>query len=327
MSDNAIVAVADVGREQIYQLAEAASQYAQAGMAESTRRSYGSSWRDFTSWCASVGACALPAEATTVALYLTARAPNLAVSTLARHVSAIAAAHAAAGLPPPAHPDLSRVWAGIKRSHGRPARKKRGLVVADLRKVLRKIPQDLRGQRDRAILLVGFAGAFRRGELAKLSLPGASDRRAPIAQFLSEGLEIQFAQTKGDQEGRGGVVAVPFGKEICAVAALEAWIRAAGITAGPIFRAVDRHGRVGAAAISDKAVADVVKARCQAAGFDPAAFAGHSLRRGLITSAARAGAAPDVLQSHARHARFDTTRAYIEEGDRFRRNAVGKVGL
>jgi integrase len=130
----------------------------------------------FASWCASVGLTALPAEATTVALYLTARARSHAVSTLALHLAAIAASHQAAGLPPPAHPDLDRVWAGIRRTHGRPPRKKRALVVEDLRRALAKLPATLTGIRDRALILVGFAGALRRSELAALTLDGEQRR-------------------------------------------------------------------------------------------------------------------------------------------------------
>lgn len=318
--------VAVAGRSTLPQLAEAARAYASAGIGNSTRRTYGSAWRAFTSWCASVGVEPLPAEAAQVALYLTARAPILAVSTLARHLAAIAAAHAAAGLPPPAHPDLLRVWAGIKRTHGRPPRKKRALITEDLRRAIAKLPATRTGIRDRAILLVGFTGALRRSELAALTLEG--DGAGSVrAVFVAAGLEVHLDRSKGDQTGNGAIVAIPYGRKLCAVSALQAWLAAAAITSGPIFRAIDRHGGISGAAISDKTVANVVKAACQRAGLDPAAFAGHSLRSGLLTSAAEKGAAPDVLQAHARHAKFDTTAGYIQSVDRFRRNAAGKVGL
>jgi site-specific recombinase XerD len=322
----AIVPVAERGRAQLPQLVEAARDYAAAGMADGTRRTYGSAWRSFTSWCASVGREPLPAEAATLALYLTARAPILAASTLARHLAAIAAAHAAAGLPPPAHPDLARVWAGIKRTHGRPARKKRALVVEDLRRVIAKLPATNAGIRDRALLLVGFAGALRRSELAALTLPGPCEGNVR-AVFVAGGLEIHLDRAKGDQAGKGAIVAIPYGRKLCAVAALQAWLTAAQIVAGPVFRAIDRHGRIAAEAISGKTVANVVKAAAERVGLDPAALAGHSLRSGLLTSAAEKGAAPEVLQAHARHSKFDTTAGYIQSVDRFRRNAAGKVGL
>jgi len=322
VADIALPAVA--GRTDLIQLGESLRAYADAGVSAGTRRSYESSWRTFASWCASVGVEPLSAEASHLALFVTARAPHTAVATLARDLAAIAWAFRAAGISPPAHPDLDRVMQGIRRTHGRPPRKKRALVVEDLRRVLAKLPDGLAGKRDRALLLVGFAGALRRSELAALAIGGANSY--PIrADFVPHGLEIHIARAKGDQEGRGAIVAIPYGKRICAVAALQAWLDAAEIRSGPIFRAVDRHGRVSSAAISDRAIADVVKAAAKRVGLDPAMFAGHSLRSGLLTSAAEKGAAPDVLQGHARHAKFDTTRGYIQAGDRFRRNAAGKV--
>jgi len=322
VADNALPAV--VGRTDLIQLGESLRTYAEAGVSAGTRRSYESSWRTFASWCASVGVEPLSAEAKHLALYVTARAPHSAVATLARDLAAIAWAFRAAGISPPAHPDLDRVMAGIRRTHGRPPRKKRALVLEDLKRVLAKLPSTRAGIRDRALLLVGFAGALRRSELAALSLPGPGATDV-VAQFVGGGLEIHVARAKGDQEGRGAIVAIPYGKRICAVAALQAWLDAAEIRSGPVFRAVDRHGRVGAVAISDRAIADVVKAAAKRVGLDPAMFAGHSLRSGLLTSAAEKGAAPDVLQGHARHSKFDTTRGYIQAGDRFKRNAAGKV--
>lgn len=328
MTDQAIAPIATVGRTEIISLAEEARDYAAMAMAANTRRAYAADWRSFSSWCASVDQTALPAAAATLALYLTARAPKLTVTTLARHLAAIRAAHKLAGHAVPSSPELDLVWNGIKRQHGRPPRKKRGLVTDDLKKVVKRLPDSLAGKRDRALLLVGFAGALRRSELAPLALQaGAADPAVVRCEFVSEGLEIHIARAKGDQLGTGAVVAIPFGKSICPVAALRAWLQAAGITAGPVWRSIDRHGRLLETAIGEKAVARIIKRACQRAGFDPDGFAGHSLRRGLITSAARGGASPEMLMRQARHKRFDTTMAYIEEADRFRKNAAGKAGL
>lgn len=310
------------------QLVQEALDYAQAGVAPNTARAYGSDWADFTSWCASVGAAPLPAAATTVALYLTARAQTLAVSTLARRLAAIKAAHRKAGHAEPGSSELELVWSGIRRTRGRPPRKKRGLGVADLEAVVAALPATLTGGRDRAVLLVGFASALRRSELAAMSLagPGSAGRQV-VVEILAEGLLIEVRRAKGDQEGRGAPVAVPFGRRICPVAALRAWLDAAQIREGPVFRPVDRHGRVGCEALSDRSIAEIVKRACHAAGYDPRDFAGHSLRRGFITAAHRGGAAPDALMRHARHAKFETTLAYIEEAERFRNSAAGKAGL
>jgi integrase len=173
---------------------------------------------------------------------------------------------------------------------------------------------------------VGFAGALRRSELAAMTLDGA-DAGDVWARFVSGGLEVHLDRSKGDQIGSGAIVAIPYGRKLCPVSALQAWLSAASITSGPVFRAIDRHGRIATTAITDKTVANVVKSACARVGLDPAVFGGHSLRSGLLTSAAEKGAAPEVLQAHARHAKFDTTSGYIQAGDRFRRNAAGKVGL
>lgn len=330
MTGKAISPIAEIGREvpDQHQLVWAAKEYAEADMALGTRRAYGSSLRSFTSWCASVGIeKPIPAEAAHVALYLTALAPTRSVSTLARHLAAIAAFHRQAGLAPPASPALNRIWAGIRRTHGRPPRKKRALVIEDLRRVLAKLPATSAGTRDRALLLVGFAGALRRSELAILSVEG-EDAGDVYCRFVSGGLEVHILRSKGDQLGEGAVLAIPYGRKDCPVSALQAWIKAAEIRSGPIFRAVDRHGRLGDVAMSEQAVADVVKRSVARAGFDPTLFAGHSLRSGLITSAARAGATPYRLQRHARHARGDTTLGYIQDAESFDQgNVAGKVRL
>jgi integrase len=256
-------------------------------------------------------------------MYLTARAPTLAASALAQHLSAIRTRHRTEGHPPPSHPNLDEVWAGIKHTHGRPPRKKRGLLTADLRRILDRMPDRLVDARNRAILLVGFAGAFRRGELASLSLTGSAVR----AVFVSEGLEIHFDRSKGDQEGRGAILAIPFGVKTCPVAALQAWLKAAQIRTGPVFRSIDRHGNLGKRALSDRTVANIVKAGVGSIGLDPSEYSGHSIRRGPITQAHRNGATLDQLQAYARHSRGDVTRGYIEEADRFKTTAAGKTGL
>ncbi len=319
MTGHDLVPLTPAALPQITSLAEAAADYADGAMAANTRRAYESDFADFASWCASVDAVPLPAAAALIALYLTARAPTHAVSTLARRLAAINAAHDREGLPRPRGAVLTDTWTGIRRKHGRPPLKKRGLLTDDLVKVARKLPDTLAGKRDRAVLALGFAAALRRSELAVLSL----DAVAPVrAVFVANGLEIHIAKSKGDQLGKGAVVAVPFGKRLCPVGALRDWLAAAGIRNGPVWRSIDRHGRMSETPIGGKAVAGIVKRAVAGTSLNPDDFAGHSLRRGLITSAAHGGASPEVLMRHARHARFDTTREYIEEADRFRNNAA-----
>jgi integrase len=219
------------------------------------------------------------------------------------------------------------VWSGIRRTHGRPPRKKRGLKTEDLKRLLKKLRPGLTGIRDKALLLTGFAGALRREELAALSLNDVGEIRLEFVP--ADGMLIHVGRAKGDQEGRGSVLAVPYGRSAatCPVSAVRAWLEAAGIAGGPVFREVDRHGRIGDVAIGGKAVARIVKTCCARAGLPPADFAGHSLRRGMITSAHRGGTALPELKQHSRHKRVETVLGYIEDADRFASSAAGRAGL
>ena len=192
---------------------------------------------------------------------------RVAVSTLARRLAAIRRAHRAAGKPIPESEALQAIWAGIQRQHGQPPEKKRALVTEDLRAVVRKCPETLAGVRDRALLLLGFAGALRRSELAAIALPSQckNNALAPSAVtlvFVRGGLELHIARSKGDQLGEGAIVGVPLGKtKLCPVAAVKAWLAASQVCDGPMFRSVDRHGRVGETGLSGGAIALIVKRR------------------------------------------------------------------
>jgi site-specific recombinase XerD len=317
-------AVAKLDAAAVRTLAEEAQSYAELGRAANTRRAYGSDWADFSGWCASVGAVPLPAEAATLALYLTARAPTHAASTLARRLAAIRTAHREAGHAPPDHGDLRRVWSGIRRAHGRPPRKKRALVTEDLKRAIDKTPTNLAGLRDRAVLLFGFASALRRSELASLELGGGTNE----LRFVAGGAELWLGRSKGDQEGHGQLIAVPYGKtKYCPVRSVEAWLQASGVKRGPVFRSIDRHGHLGIVALSGQAIATIVKAAADRVKLDPAVFAGHSLRAGLVTSALGRNVGLADVQRQTRHAKVDTLLGYDREAQLFKRNAAGKVGL
>jgi integrase len=183
------------------------------------------------------------------------------------------------------------------------------------------LPDKLIGVRDRALLLVGFAGAFRRSELVSLDVGDVEIRR--------EGLLVTLRRSKTDQEAAGREVAIPYGSnpDTCPVRALEAWLEASGIADGPLWRAVDKGGRLQPGRLSDKAVALVVKKRAEAAGLDPDLYAGHSLRAGLATAAAAAGASERSIMEQTGHKSVQTVRRYIRRGTQFRDNAAGMVGL
>lgn len=175
------------------------------------------------------------------------------------------------------------------------------------------IPDTMAGKRDRAMLLLGFAGAFRRSELAALNVEDLT--------FGANGVDVLIRRSKTDQEGAGKTVAVPHGTHLLPVQALQAWLAAADITQGPIFRAVSRSGTVGTDAITGHTVANVVKRYAELAGLDVAGFSGHSLRAGIVTSAADRGADLNRIMDVSRHVDPRTVRTYIRRADRYKDHA------
>ncbi len=304
-------------------LDDRAREYILHAKAANTVNAYQSDWADFTRWCAAYTLPPLPADAKTVARYLTDLASRAKVSTLQRRLSAINGAHEAKGFPRFSVRDepLKSVWAGIRRVHGVAQQGKAPAVTADIQAMVAKIPDSLGGLRDRALLLLGFAGAFRRSELVGL--------RYEDVQFTGDGLTIWVRHSKTDQEGRGRKVGIPYGshRPTCPVRSVQAWLAASGIAEGPLFRSVNRHGQLQSAALSDKAVALIVKRWAAAAGLDASQYAGHSLRAGLATSAAQAGVPERVIMAQTGHKSTDMVRKYIRAGSLFRENAAAEVGL
>jgi site-specific recombinase XerD len=171
---------------------------------------------------------------------------------------------------------------------------------------------DLKGLRDRALLLIGFAGALRRSELVALNIEDIEE--AP------DGIKITIRHSKTDQEGAGQTIAIPFGKIACPVAALKEWIAAAGIGSGALFRSVNRYGKVGER-LTDQSVSDVVKEHAERLRLDPKQFAGHSLRAGFLTSAASRGASIFKMMDVSRHRSVDTLRGYVRDAELFKDHA------
>jgi integrase len=297
--------------------------YLDSARARNTIRGYASDWKQFQRWCAWRGVVDLPASPETIALYISENAGRLKAATLQHHLAAITKAHRAAGLSGPTRDNMlvSETMKGIKRIHGCAIVQKRPVLTEDLRMMLRMLANNTLGVRDRALLLIGFAGAFRRSELVALDL-------ADIA-FTVEGLLITLRRSKSDQEGEGRQIAIPRGahEETCAVRALKAWIEAAAIVEGPIFRPVDRHGRIAERRLSAAAVALVVKRHVGAAGLMPEFFAGHSLRAGFVTSAARAGEPERRIMRQTGHKSVEMVLRYVRQANVFTDNAALALGL
>ena len=320
-------------------MAERARDYAGQAKAPNTVRAYEADWRSFSAWCSAKSLTAMPAAPATVLLYLTDHAGVLKVSTLQRRLSAIRQAHEYAGHELVTTARAFRdTWTGIRKAHGAPPTQKAAAVIADIRRAVEHLPDTRIGARDRALLLVGFAGALRRSELAALEVT-QRDGAGWIEQTTG-GLVLHLARTKADQVAAGEEIGVPYGShpETCPVRAYKAWIDETGITTGAAFRAIDKAGRVGSSALSDKSVANVIKAAIGGAALASglsaekasemaARYAGHSLRAGLATTAAEANVPGHLIQRQMRHKRFDTTTRYIRKGQIFKQNAAAMVGL
>jgi integrase len=290
------------------------SVFVRDSLAPNTQRAYISDLTEFERWGGSI-----PASIETVAAYLAARADALAIATLTRHLASVSKAHEARGLPNPTRSELVRVtMRGIKRTRRCAQREAKPLLRDDLLLVLDAMGDGVKATRDRALLLIGFAGALRRSELVALDVFDI--------EHVRRGIVLHLRRSKTDQDGRGHKIAIPYGRtRWCPVAALEAWLAASEITEGAIFRPVDRHGRVHNARLSSEAVSLVVRERAAAAGLDATGYSGHSLRAGLATSAAHAGVPGWRIKAQTRHASDAMLSRYIREGELFTENAAGAL--
>ncbi len=311
--------------EQAIELAEIAADardFVAASRAQNTTRVYRTGWAQFTAWCDEHRVVALPAGPETVACYVANLAKIAKPSTIDLRLAAISAAHRAAGHDSPTKEEAVRlVRRGVRRTLGTVQRQVRPVTVPELRTMLEGLGTDPAGCRDRALLLLGFAGALRRSELVGLDVADVTEG--------TDGLTVRLRCSKTDQEGAGRTVGVPYGSNpaTCPVRAWRAWLEVSGITGGAAFRPVDRHGHIGPTRLSGQAVALVLKRHTARAGLDPGDVAGHSLRAGLATAAAAAGVPERVIVEQTGHRGTVMLRRYIREGSLFRENAASAVGL
>jgi integrase len=320
-------------------LAGQARTYAAAKDSANTARAYASDWRQFESWCRRQGLDAGVPDAQIVGLYLAAeiarRGPGgkpITVSTLERRLAAVTAHYRSAGAPlDRGDRHIVDVLAGIRRTHGRPPRQKEAVLAKDVLDMVATLDQTLRGLRDRAILLMGFAGGLRRSEIVGLDLgPDQTLDGTGWIEMLAEGLLLHI---KGKTGWR--VVEVGRGSSACRcpVAALETWIRLGRLAHGAVFRRVLRENSgVGPDRLNDRHVARLVQRAALAAGVRGdlpegeryLAFAGHSLRAGLASSAE---VDERYVQGQLGHASAEMTRRYQRRRDRFRVNLTKAAGL
>ena len=297
-------------------VSDQARQFIRDRHASATRRAYGSDVLAFRSWAESQGLAALPADAGTVVLFLAHEATRgIKAATLVRRLAAIRYLHREAGFASPADAEVVKATlAGIKRTRGSAQRQVQPATADCVQAMLATCRDDLQGKRDRALLALGFGGAFRRSELAAVTVADL--------ELVDAGVRVHLRRSKTDQEGAGQVVPVLDGVRLRVKAALLDWMAAAGIETGPVFRTLANGGkRLRDRGLTDRSVADIVKKRALLAGLDPSQFSGHSLRAGFLTSAAASGASLFKMMEVSRHKKVDTVRGYVRMAEQFKDHA------
>ncbi len=300
---------------------ERAKPFIAASRSKNTVKAYQGAWAAFCAYCDERKAQSRPASPATVADYITTLAEaGHRPATIAVHLAAISSAHRIGDLIDPTRDEAVRLLAkGIRRSLGTAPAQKAPALRDDIKRMVAAIKPDLFGVRDRALILLGFAGAFRRSELVGLDV---ADLR-----WTDDGLVITLRRSKTDQEGAGTLKHVPTlaDQRTCPVAALRRWLAEAEIQAGPVFRRIDRWANVSRQRLSDHAVARIIKQAARAAGLEASQYSGHSLRAGLVTQASQDGVDALGIQEVTGHKSMDTIIKYQRSAGRRARDTVRKA--
>ena len=338
-SDEALTLPSSVaGSGALDRLVETARDYAVASTAENTNKAYAADWKHFARWCRLKGAEPLPPSPEIIGLYLadlaapTGKAPALSVSTIDRRLSGLSWNYTQRGFTlDRKNRHIATILAGIKRKHARPPAQKEAILPEDILAMIATLSFDLRGLRDRAILLLGYAGGLRRSEIVSLDT-GKDDTpdSGGWVQILDDGALLTLNAKTGWRQveiGRGST------EQTCPVHALEQWLHFAKIDFGPVFVRTSRDGTSALKArLSDKHVARLIKQTVLDAGIRSdlpererlALFSGHSLRAGLASSAQ---VDERYVQKHLGHASAEMTRRYQRRRDRFQVNLTKAAGL
>ena len=280
--------------------------------ASNTLRAYQADFRDFSNFCSQNGFKEMPANPKILSLYLTQLSSTSKYSTLKRRIASIGILHKLKGhYLDTKHPIIVENLMGIKRKFGINQKGKKPLLINDLKLII-NVLDNIKGNinkrlRDKAILLIGFSGGFRRSELVNIDYEDL--------EFVNEGVKIFIKRSKTDQSGEGSIKAIPyFDNEIyCPVKTLKNWLNEEKIKTGKIFN------------VSDKTIALIIKKYSNLAGFDSNKYAGHSLRSGFATSAAEAGAEERSIMNMTGHKSTEMVRRYIKEANLFKNNALNKI--
>jgi integrase len=300
---------------------EVAAGYARSSMSGATQRAYKADWQHFLTWCERVWVAPLPADPAHVGAYIASMALTHKPTTIKRRLSAIAAMHRLHGHDWSASDAAIRqTLKGLLREHGRPVKKAQAIGTEAIRALVATCQDGLYGLRDRALLLLGFSGAFRRAELVALYIDDCVLER--------DGLRILIRRAKGDRAGQGAEIGIPWGAhpETCPVRAWQAWRAVLPPRNGPLFRRISLGGRIGPKALRPCAVWDILERRARAADL-PKGLTPHGLRAGFITEAYNAGGRDDDIMAHSRHRDLKTFRGYIRRARTLTASPAGLVGL
>ena len=302
-----------------------AQAYQDAADAPATLRAYASDLKNFEAWCARQSMTALPATPQVVGAYLAAAGEGYAMQTLRRRVAAIARASGIAGHPlDTKHPAIRETLRGIGRTHGSRGRRSAALTTVELKRLARICEPGLAGDRDRALLLVCFAGALRRSELIGLDVDNLT--------WSQDGVKLLLEKSKTDQGGEGAEIMIAFGRheDTCPVRALRRWLDAAAIQAGPLFRKVNKAGRVETRRLSADAVRQILLRRAAQAGVKGSLaepVSPHGLRAGFVTTAYGNGVPDEEIMEHTRHRSLTVMRSYVRRAKLGQKSPSGKLGL
>lgn len=297
---------------------------ARASRAPNTWKSYTSDWKVWTLWAERNGAQAMPADPEAVAAFLSDMSVSRKRSTLQRYLSSIGVTHQLRGLAfNRRHVALKTILQGIAREKPEAPRRVLALTADRLRSMVKSMGEDLASLRDAAILLIGVASGCRRSELASLDWQKHGDGLGVI-ELTDAGATIRLLRAKEAQTEPTMIYIQPG----MALAALKRWTAAAGIMeASAVFRPIGKGGKLSSQRLGDRTIARIVKSRCEAAGLDPESYSGHSLRSGMITSAAEAGVPQWQIAQHSRHKSDAVLRTYIRPVERQKNAVNGAIGL
>lgn len=282
--------------------------------AANTLRAYQADFKDFSAFCVKNGLNSMPTEPRILALYLTHLSATSKFSTLKRRIATISVIHKMNGhYLDTKHPVIMENLHGIKRVKGSNQKAKKPILISDLKLIINAIDQtnqsEKKKNRDKALILVGFSGGFRRSELVDINYDDL--------EFVDEGVKIFIKRSKTDQSGEGMTKAIPYfdNKLFCPVTNLKNWIDYSEINSGKIFD------------ISDKSVALIIKKYASLSGLDSNRYGGHSLRSGFATSAAESGAEERNIMAMTGHKTTQMVRRYIQEANLFKNNALNKIKI